>query len=188
MPSNNQTDETDATGQSVLPLARIKKIIQLDEDIAQCSHNATFLIAMATELFIQYLAEQGYNVLKSERKPRKTIQYKDLATAVSRIDNLEFLADVIPKTTTYRQFKEKRAREVAQEVPEIEKGLQGISAAAAGQNGVGRLPGGQTTLFAASNGSKANAATDSPMPTVSMMIDPTTDTESGANGDVEMTG
>jgi hypothetical protein len=110
------------------------------------------------------------------------------ATAVSRIDNLEFLADVIPKTTTYRQFKEKRAREVAQDAPEIEKGLPGIHAAPAGQNGVARLPGGQTTLFAASNGSRNNTATESPMPTVSMMIDPTTDTESGANGDVEMTG
>lgn len=30
------------------------------------------------EMFIQYLAEQGHNVVKSERKPRKTIQYKDL--------------------------------------------------------------------------------------------------------------
>lgn len=78
-------------------MSRIKKIIQLDEDIAQCSHNATFLIAIATvsyhkeqfvigfsayrcfqELFIQYIAEQGYNVVKSERKPRKTIQYRDL--------------------------------------------------------------------------------------------------------------
>lgn len=110
------------------------------------------------------------------------------ATAVSRIDNLEFLADVIPKTTTYRQFKEKRAREVAQDVPDGDKGLSGINAAATGQNGVAHLPGGQTTLFAASNGNRANTATDSPMPTVSMMIDPTTDTESGANGDVEMTG
>lgn len=110
------------------------------------------------------------------------------ATAVSRIDNLEFLADVIPKTTTYRQFKEKRAREVAQDAPEIEKGQSGTPDAAVGQNGVARLPRGQTTLLAASNGSRSNIATDSPMPTVSMMIDPTTDTESGANGDVEMTG
>lgn len=38
-----------------------------------------------------------------------------LATAVSRIDNLEFLSDVIPKTTTYRQFKEKREKESANE-------------------------------------------------------------------------
>lgn len=37
-------------------------------------------ILSSQELFIQYLAEQGYNVVKSERKPRKTIQYKDLGT------------------------------------------------------------------------------------------------------------
>ncbi|KAM0092825.1 hypothetical protein ACP6JD_003782 [Aspergillus fumigatus] len=29
-------------------------------------------------MFIQYLAQQGHNVVKSERKPRKVIQYKDL--------------------------------------------------------------------------------------------------------------
>lgn len=32
---------------------------------------------------------------------------------MARIDNLDFLADVIPKTTTYKQFKEKKAREDA---------------------------------------------------------------------------
>lgn len=35
------------------------------------------------------------------------------ANAVARIDNLDFLADVIPKTTTYKQFKEKKARDDA---------------------------------------------------------------------------
>lgn len=40
-----------------------------------------------------------------------TYTYNTTATAVSRIDNLEFLADVIPKTTTYKQFKESRADE-----------------------------------------------------------------------------
>ncbi|KAL8902542.1 MAG: hypothetical protein Q9207_004618 [Kuettlingeria erythrocarpa] len=50
------------------------------------------------------------NVVKSERKPRRNIQYKDIASAVSRIDNLEFLADVIPKTTTVREYREKKAK------------------------------------------------------------------------------
>ena len=36
-----------------------------------------------------------------------------IATAVARIDNLEFLADVIPKTITYKQYKENRANEAA---------------------------------------------------------------------------
>lgn len=29
-------------------------------------------------MFIQYFAEQAHNVVRSERKPRKNIQYRDL--------------------------------------------------------------------------------------------------------------
>ena len=36
-----------------------------------------------------------------------------LATAVSRVDNLEFLSDVVPKTQTYRQYKATKAQEEA---------------------------------------------------------------------------
>lgn len=36
---------------------------------------------LAQELFIQYLAEQGHRVVKSERKPRRNIQYRDLCMA-----------------------------------------------------------------------------------------------------------
>ncbi|KAE8154504.1 histone-fold-containing protein [Aspergillus avenaceus] len=136
-PKEKPTPESapqEITGQSALPISRIKKIIQLDEDIVQCSSNATFVVAMATEMFIQYLTEQGHNVVKSERKPRKLIQYKDLATAVSRIDNLEFLSDVIPKTTTYKQFKEKRAKEANKE-SEVEKGQRTLNGAVPHTNG-----------------------------------------------------
>jgi DNA-directed RNA polymerase I subunit RPA43 len=42
-------------------------------------------------MFIQYLAQQGHNVVKSERKPRKVIQYKDLGP--SRIIGLNKRAD-----------------------------------------------------------------------------------------------
>lgn len=34
-----------------------------------------------------------------------------VANAVARIDNLEFLSDVIPRTQTYKQYKEKKAKE-----------------------------------------------------------------------------
>jgi hypothetical protein len=75
-------------------VARVKKIIAQDSDIAMCSNNAAFVITLATvsktyflavslpdgaqEMFIQYLAEQGHNVVKSEKKPRRNIQYRDL--------------------------------------------------------------------------------------------------------------
>lgn len=55
-----------------------------------------------------------------------------IATAVSHIDNLEFLADVIPKTTTYKQFKEKKAKDAAKQI-EMEKGQQTL-------NGTGSAP------------------------------------------------
>lgn len=65
MPPKDQVAPDEITGQSALPstsiysgqvqfslltgpVSRIKKIIQLDEDIVQCSSNATFVIAMAT--------------------------------------------------------------------------------------------------------------------------------------------
>lgn len=112
MPYNNAAipPSEEITGSASLPLARVKRILALDEDIHQCSNNGAFVITIATEMFIRYLSEQAMNVVKSERKPRRNIQYKDLASAVSRIDNLEFLADVIPKTTTFREYKEKKAK------------------------------------------------------------------------------
>ncbi|KAI9828060.1 MAG: hypothetical protein M1832_003587 [Thelocarpon impressellum] len=123
MPYNNAAipPPREITGQASLPLARVKRIIHLDEDIGNCSNNAAFVITVATEMFIRYLAEQGQNVVRSERKPRRNIQYRDLANAVARIDNLEFLADVVPRTVPYKQYREKKSREAADEEP-VEQG------------------------------------------------------------------
>ncbi|MCJ1357040.1 MAG: hypothetical protein MMC33_007036 [Icmadophila ericetorum] len=111
MPYNSSaiTPPDEITGSAALPLARVKKILDIDEEINKCSNTAAFAITFATEMFIRYFAEQGHNVVKSETKPRRNIQYRDLANAVARIDNLEFLSDVVPRTMTYREFKEKKA-------------------------------------------------------------------------------
>jgi len=126
MPYNNAAipPPEEITGSAALPLARVKRILQLDEDISQCSNNAAFVITVATEMFIRYLAEQGHNIVKSERKPRRNIQYKDLANAVARIDNLEFLSDVIPRTTTYGQYKAKKSQEYQAREAARSKGIE----------------------------------------------------------------
>jgi len=80
------------------------------------------------ELFVQYLAEQAHNVVKSERKPRRNIQYRDLANAVARNDNLEFLSDIVPQTVPYKSVKERKV------------------AAGPATNGEGSVEAGQTTL------------------------------------------
>ena len=93
------------------PVARVKKIIAADDDISNCSNNAAFVITVAAEMFLQHLVEQSYNIVKSERKPRRNIQYRDVANAVSRVENLEFLADVVPKTTTYKAHRQKQRQQ-----------------------------------------------------------------------------
>ncbi|KAK3985117.1 hypothetical protein QBC44DRAFT_385155 [Cladorrhinum sp. PSN332] len=99
----------EVTGQTQLPLTRVKKIIAQDADIQVCSNNAAFVITLATEMFVQYLAEQAQEKTKLGGKPRRNIQYKDLANAVAHKDNLEFLEDIIPRTTPYKEVKSKAA-------------------------------------------------------------------------------
>lgn len=63
-------------------VARVKKIISQDDDISNCSNNAAFVITVATEMFLQHLVEQSHNVVKSERKPRRNIQYRDVGAFI----------------------------------------------------------------------------------------------------------
>jgi hypothetical protein len=91
-------------------VARVKKIIAADDDISNCSNNAAFMVTVAAEMFLQHLVQTSYEIVKSERKPRRNIQYRDVANAVARVENLEFLSDVVPKTTTFRQFKNHRSK------------------------------------------------------------------------------
>lgn len=106
-------------------MTRVKKIIHADDDLATCSNNAAFAIAVATEQFLQYLVEQTHHVVKAERKPRRNIQYRDVANAVARHDNLEFLTDVVPRTVTYKVHKEKAAKEKQQKLEEQQLKLAG---------------------------------------------------------------
>lgn len=48
LPSAYKSPSDEANTANSFPVSRIKKIIQLDDDIVQCSNNATFVIAMAT--------------------------------------------------------------------------------------------------------------------------------------------
>lgn len=121
MPYNNTpiAPSKEVTGHVSLPLARVQKIIQADPERLTTSKNAAFAIALATEMFIQHLATTTHNVVKAERKPRRNIQYRDVSSAIAKTDNLEFLVDVVPKTTTYKDFKKK------QEEKERAKGKEG---------------------------------------------------------------
>ncbi|EKG16823.1 Transcription factor CBF/NF-Y/archaeal histone [Macrophomina phaseolina MS6] len=150
MPYNNNPIPRPAniTGSVSLPLARVKKIIQADEDINACSANAAFAIAVATEEFVYYLTEQAHKMCKAEKKPKRSLAYTHVQQAVARLDNLEFLTDVVPKTQSYKDAKAER---------EKKKAAQAVAQEAAQANGTATTNG-QTTLTATTvvPGSPAN--------------------------------
>ncbi|KAK9455081.1 histone-fold-containing protein [Dipodascopsis uninucleata] len=113
-PSEKNTN----TGGISLPLSRVKRIIKLDEDVRACSNPAAFAIAVATEMFIKHICEQGAQISKNDK--RKTLLYKDLANAVDRSDELEFLTDVIPRTMPLsKALKERKALLQSQQTQHI---------------------------------------------------------------------
>ncbi|RDB17967.1 putative transcription factor C16C4.22 [Hypsizygus marmoreus] len=81
-------------GKSLLPFSRVQKIIKADKDIPIIAKDATFLISLATEEFIKRLCEAGKRV--AEREKRATVQHKDLATVVRKVDEFLFLEEIIP--------------------------------------------------------------------------------------------
>jgi hypothetical protein len=64
-------------------VARIKKIINTDEDISNCSNNAAFVMTIATEMFIQYLSERSFEIVKAEKRGKKSLQYIDIGKSLS---------------------------------------------------------------------------------------------------------
>lgn len=135
MPYNNTpiAPSKEVTGHVSLPLARVQKIINADPERINVSKNAAFAIALATEMFIQHMATTTHNVVKAERKPRRNIQYRDVSSAIAKTDNLEFAVDVVPKTTTFKEFKKKQ-----EESQRVSESVATTGSGAAGSSGKGK--------------------------------------------------
>ncbi|CAG9838248.1 unnamed protein product [Diabrotica balteata] len=81
--------------QQVLPLARIKKIMKLDEDVKMISAEAPLLFAKAAEIFIHELTLRAW--IHTEDNKRRTLQRNDLAMAITKYDQFDFLIDIVPR-------------------------------------------------------------------------------------------
>lgn len=79
----------------VLPLARIKKIMKLDEDVKMISAEAPLLFAKAAEIFIHELTLRAW--VHTENNKRRTLQRNDIAMAITKFDQFDFLIDIVPR-------------------------------------------------------------------------------------------
>jgi histone H3/H4 len=77
------------------PKSRVKKIMNLDEDVKRVSSEALFLVSKSTELFLQLLAEKSAEVVIE--KKRKTVKLEHMRIAVKRNRPIsDFLLDSLP--------------------------------------------------------------------------------------------
>ncbi|KAJ3034380.1 hypothetical protein HDV00_005066 [Rhizophlyctis rosea] len=100
---------------AAFPHARVKTIMKEDKDVTTLGNDAVFAVAYATELFLAHLAQKSYTFTR-EDKNRKAISYKDIANAITKHDDLEFLADVVPHPVPISQALQRR--KVADKVKE----------------------------------------------------------------------
>ncbi|XP_063991089.1 nuclear transcription factor Y subunit gamma isoform X2 [Diachasmimorpha longicaudata] len=78
-----------------LPLARIKKIMKLDGDVKMISAEAPMLFSKAAEIFIHELTLRAW--VHTEDNKRRTLQRNDIAMAITKYDQFDFLIDIVPR-------------------------------------------------------------------------------------------
>ncbi|KAI2801545.1 hypothetical protein BLOT_011099 [Blomia tropicalis] len=78
-----------------LPLARIKKIMKLDENVKMISGEAPVLFAKAVEIFIAELSLRAWVI--TENNKRRTLQRNDISVGISKFDVFDFLIDIVPR-------------------------------------------------------------------------------------------
>ena len=87
--------EVDAVTKSAtrLPISKIKKIMKFDPEVTMANQDAVFLIAKATEMFIEGLVKHAGTC--TARGKRKTVQKRDVEFAVDSVNNFAFLEGVL---------------------------------------------------------------------------------------------
>ncbi|KAJ1930161.1 CCAAT- binding transcription factor component [Tieghemiomyces parasiticus] len=89
-----------------LPLARIKRLMKMDENVKMIGNEAPLLFSRACEIFISELTMRSW--FNAEDNKRRTVQRGDTSVAVSKFDQYDFLIDIVPREDLTRNFKKHR--------------------------------------------------------------------------------
>ncbi len=71
------------------------QIMKLDEDVKMISAEAPVLFAKAAEIFITELTMRAW--IHTEDNKRRTLQRNDIAMAITKYDQFDFLIDIVPR-------------------------------------------------------------------------------------------
>nr|VWO97887.1 Vacuolar protein-sorting-associated protein 4 [Ganoderma boninense] len=78
-----------------LPLARIKKVMKSDLDVKMIAADAPILFCKACEIFIAEITARAFIIADSNK--RRTLSRADIAKALSKSDQFDFLIDIVPR-------------------------------------------------------------------------------------------
>ncbi|KAF8947013.1 hypothetical protein BGZ47_010543 [Haplosporangium gracile] len=123
-----------------LPLARIKKVMKSDPEVKMISAEAPILFSKACEIFICEITRRAW--LHAEENKRRTLQRSDVANAVSRSDQFDFLIDIVPREEPAKpSHKKSSTREDVAPEAEVYEDQQQQPYAQYYQQPAGGLPG-----------------------------------------------
>ncbi|TFL06344.1 histone-fold-containing protein [Pterulicium gracile] len=78
-----------------LPLARIKKVMKSDPEVKMIAADAPIIFCKACEIFISEVTARAFIVADANK--RRTLNKADIAKALSKSDQFDFLIDFMPR-------------------------------------------------------------------------------------------
>lgn len=76
------------------PISRVRRLVKSEGDIQWVGVEAGFLIAKATEIFLEKLVEDAFE--RMQGNGQASILYPHLSSHVASSERLEFLSDIVP--------------------------------------------------------------------------------------------
>ncbi|CAI2347221.1 unnamed protein product [Caenorhabditis sp. 36 PRJEB53466] len=91
-----EIDMLNKTKNMSVPMARVKKIMRIDDDVRNLmiASDAPIFMAQAAEFFIEEMTGMGWQFVSESR--RRILQKADVASAVHKSDQFDFLIDFLP--------------------------------------------------------------------------------------------
>ncbi|KZV79563.1 histone-fold-containing protein [Exidia glandulosa HHB12029] len=96
-----------------LPLARIKKVMKSDPEVKMIAADAPILFCKACEIFIAEITARAFIIADSDK--RRTLSRSDIAKAIGKSDQFDFLIDIIPREDVPSKKKTKKEEDVTDE-------------------------------------------------------------------------
>ncbi|XP_065885182.1 nuclear transcription factor Y subunit gamma-like isoform X2 [Dysidea avara] len=90
-----------------MPLARIKKIMKMDEEVKMISGEVPVLLNRAIMMFISELTLRAW--MQTEDSKRRTVQRGDIALAITKCDMFDFLIDIVPREEILFKINKRQA-------------------------------------------------------------------------------